>query len=72
MVRLHELFSWHCLHGLARRCNARSRSVRGDHLARAVVGMDGGIFGAIFIGLSIITIPKLGGAAYIPLLVAFR
>jgi transporter family-2 protein len=29
----------------------------------------GGIFGAIFIGLSIITIPKLGGAAYIGLLV---
>jgi transporter family-2 protein len=29
----------------------------------------GGIFGAIFIGLSIITIPKLGGAAYIALLV---
>jgi transporter family-2 protein len=29
----------------------------------------GGIFGAIFIGLSIITIPKLGGAAYTTLLV---
>jgi transporter family-2 protein len=29
----------------------------------------GGIFGAIFIVLSIITIPKLGGAAYIGLLV---
>jgi transporter family-2 protein len=29
----------------------------------------GGIFGAIFIALSIITIPKLGGAAYIALLV---
>jgi transporter family-2 protein len=29
----------------------------------------GGIFDAIFIGLSIITIPKLGGAAYIALLV---
>ena len=29
----------------------------------------GGIFGAIFIGLSILTIPKLGGAAYIALLV---
>ena len=29
----------------------------------------GGIFGAIFIGLSIITVPKLGGAAYIALLV---
>ena len=29
----------------------------------------GGIFGAIFIVLSIITIPKLGGAAYIALLV---
>src|SRR5215468_4175460 len=29
----------------------------------------GGIFGAIFIGLSIITIPKLGGAAYIAILV---
>jgi bacterial/archaeal transporter family-2 protein len=29
----------------------------------------GGIFGAIFIGLSIITIPKLGGVAYIGLLV---
>jgi bacterial/archaeal transporter family-2 protein len=29
----------------------------------------GGIFGAIFIGLSIITIPKLGGATYIGLLV---
>jgi bacterial/archaeal transporter family-2 protein len=29
----------------------------------------GGIFGALFIGLSIITIPKLGGAAYIALLV---
>jgi bacterial/archaeal transporter family-2 protein len=29
----------------------------------------GGILGAIFIGLSIITIPKLGGAAYIALLV---
>jgi len=29
----------------------------------------GGIFGAIFIGLSIIAIPKLGGAAYIALLV---
>ena len=28
-----------------------------------------GIFGAIFIGLSIITIPSLGGAAYIALLV---
>ena len=30
----------------------------------------GGIFGAIFIALSIITIPKLGGAGYIALLVA--
>jgi bacterial/archaeal transporter family-2 protein len=30
----------------------------------------GGVFGAIFIALSIITIPKLGGAAYIALLVA--
>jgi transporter family-2 protein len=29
----------------------------------------GGIFGAIFIALSIITIPKLGGATYIALLV---
>jgi transporter family-2 protein len=29
----------------------------------------GGIFGAIFIGLSIVTVPKLGGAAYIALLV---
>ena len=29
----------------------------------------GGIFGAIFIALSIITIPKLGGAAYIVILV---
>lgn len=29
----------------------------------------GGIFGAIFICLSIITIPKLGGAAYIAILV---
>jgi transporter family-2 protein len=29
----------------------------------------GGIFGAIFIGLSIITIPKLGGATYIAILV---
>src|SRR5215471_13961761 len=29
----------------------------------------GGIFGAIFIGLSIITIPKLGGGAYIAILV---
>jgi transporter family-2 protein len=29
----------------------------------------GGVFGAIFIGLSIITIPKLGGAAYIAILV---
>jgi transporter family-2 protein len=29
----------------------------------------GGIFGAIFIGLSIVTIPKLGGATYIALLV---
>ena len=29
----------------------------------------GGIFGAIFIGLSIVTIPKLGGAADIALLV---
>jgi bacterial/archaeal transporter family-2 protein len=29
----------------------------------------GGIFGAIFITLSIITIPKVGGAAYIALLV---
>jgi bacterial/archaeal transporter family-2 protein len=29
----------------------------------------GGIFGAIFIALSIITIPKVGGAAYIALLV---
>jgi bacterial/archaeal transporter family-2 protein len=29
----------------------------------------GGIFGAIFIGLSIITIPKLGGAVYIAILV---
>jgi bacterial/archaeal transporter family-2 protein len=29
----------------------------------------GGIFGAIFIGLSLVTIPKLGGAAYIALLV---
>jgi len=29
----------------------------------------GGIFGAIFIALSIVTIPKLGGAAYIGLLV---
>lgn len=30
---------------------------------------NGGIFGAIFIALSIITIPKLGGAAYIAILV---
>ena len=30
----------------------------------------GGIFGAIFIALSIVTIPKLGGAAYIAILVA--
>jgi len=30
----------------------------------------GGIFGAIFIGLSIVLIPKLGGAAFIALLVA--
>jgi len=29
----------------------------------------GGIFGAIFIALSIVTIPKLGGAAYIAILV---
>jgi transporter family-2 protein len=29
----------------------------------------GGIFGAIFISLSIVTVPKLGGAAYIVLLV---
>ncbi|HLH89284.1 MAG TPA: DMT family transporter [Xanthobacteraceae bacterium] len=29
----------------------------------------GGIFGAIFIALSIVTIPKLGGAAYLALLV---
>jgi transporter family-2 protein len=29
----------------------------------------GGIFGAIFIALSIVTIPKLGGAGYIALLV---
>jgi len=29
----------------------------------------GGIFGAIFIALSIVTIPKLGGAAYIVILV---
>ena len=29
----------------------------------------GGIFGAIFIGLSIVALPKLGGAAYIALLV---
>ena len=29
----------------------------------------GGVFGAIFIGLSIVTIPKLGGAAYIAILV---
>src|SRR5262249_7752609 len=29
----------------------------------------GGVFGAIFIGLSIITVPKLGGAAYIAILV---
>ncbi len=29
----------------------------------------GGIFGAIFIAISIITIPKVGGAAYIALLV---
>jgi len=29
----------------------------------------GGIFGAIFIALSIVAIPKLGGAAYIALLV---
>jgi transporter family-2 protein len=29
----------------------------------------GGIFGAIFIALSIITIPKLGGAVYIAILV---
>jgi bacterial/archaeal transporter family-2 protein len=29
----------------------------------------GGIFGAIFIALSIVTIPKLGGAAYVALLV---
>jgi transporter family-2 protein len=31
--------------------------------------LERGIFGAIFIALSIITIPKLGGAAYIGLLV---
>jgi bacterial/archaeal transporter family-2 protein len=30
----------------------------------------GGIFGAIFIALSIVTIPKLGGAGYIALLVS--
>jgi bacterial/archaeal transporter family-2 protein len=30
---------------------------------------NGGMFGAIFIALSIITIPKLGGAAYIAILV---
>jgi len=30
----------------------------------------GGLFGAIFIGLSIVTIPRLGGAAYIAILVA--
>jgi transporter family-2 protein len=30
----------------------------------------GGVFGAIFIALSIVTIPKFGGAAYIALLVA--
>jgi transporter family-2 protein len=30
----------------------------------------GGIFGAIFIGLSIFLVPKLGGAAFIALLVA--
>jgi transporter family-2 protein len=29
----------------------------------------GGLFGAIFIALSIVTIPKLGGAAYIAILV---
>src|SRR5262249_60832114 len=29
----------------------------------------GGVFGAIFIALSIITVPKLGGAAYIAILV---
>src|SRR5262249_61087160 len=29
----------------------------------------GGLFGAIFIGLSIIAVPKLGGAAYIAILV---
>src|SRR5262249_57633169 len=29
----------------------------------------GGVFGAIFIGLSIITVPKLGGAAYFAILV---
>jgi transporter family-2 protein len=31
--------------------------------------VEGALFGAIFIALSIITIPKLGGAAYIALLV---
>ena len=39
------------------------------HSPRATVGVERGIFGAIFIGLSIITIPKLGGAVYIAILV---
>ena len=33
------------------------------------MGMERGVFGAIFIALSIITVPKLGGAAYIAILV---
>jgi bacterial/archaeal transporter family-2 protein len=36
---------------------------------RDPIPWSGGIFGAIFIALSIITIPKVGGAAYIALLV---
>jgi bacterial/archaeal transporter family-2 protein len=36
----------------------------------ALWAWSGCLFGAIFIALSIITIPKLGGAAYIAILVA--
>src|SRR5262249_59675137 len=38
-------------------------------IARLPWAWSGGIFGAIFIALSIVTIPKLGGAAYIVILV---
>jgi len=48
---------------------SRSRAFSGDRRASTVWAWSGGVFGAIFIVLSIITVPKPGGAAYIAILV---